>query len=82
MGIPKDTLYSWIKAVRNGNLDIGSGAHTPKTALTLNEEMIELRKRNKELEKEIRRLERENAFLEEASAFFAASRLKSQKTKE
>ena len=36
----------------------------------------------KELEKEIRLLKKENDFLEEASAFFAASRLKSAKTKE
>ena len=36
----------------------------------------------KELEKENRRLKKENDFLEEASAFFAASRLKSAKTKE
>ena len=36
----------------------------------------------KELEKKNRRLKKENDFLEEASAFFAASRLKSAKTKE
>ena len=36
----------------------------------------------RELEKENRRLKKENDFLEEASAFFAASRLKSAKTKE
>ena len=36
----------------------------------------------REQEKEIRRLKKENDFLEEASAFFAASRLKSAKTKE
>ncbi|MFR8348236.1 MAG: hypothetical protein ACLVAV_02560 [Clostridium sp.] len=34
------------------------------------------------MEKEIRLLKKENDFLEEASAFFAASRLKSAKTKE
>ena len=41
-----------------------------------------LTKALKELEKENRRLKKENDFLEEASAFFAASRLKSAKTKE
>ena len=41
-----------------------------------------LRQQVKEQEKEIRRLKKENDFLEEASAFFAASRLKSAKTKE
>ncbi len=43
--------------------------------MTLNEELIQLRQQMKQLEKE-------NDFLEEASAFFAASRLKSAKTKE
>ena len=50
--------------------------------MTLNEELLKLRQQVKEQEKEIRRLKKENDFLEEASAFFAASRLKSAKTKE
>ena len=41
----------------------------PKNALSLNDELIELRKRVKEQDKEIRRLKEENEFLEEASAF-------------
>ena len=41
-----------------------------------------LRKKVREQEKEIKRIKEENEFLEEASAFFAASRLKSPKTKE
>ena len=48
--------------------------------MTLNEELITLRKQVKDQDKEIRRLKEENEFLEEASAFFAASRLKSTKT--
>jgi len=80
LGIPKDTLYGWIKATREGRLDTGEGSHTPQTAMTLNEELILLRKKVKEQEKEIARIKKENAFLEEASAFFAASRLKSAKT--
>ena len=55
---------------------------TPQSAMTLNEELLRLRQQVKELEKENRRLKKENDFLEEASAFFAASRLKSAKTKE
>lgn len=74
LGIPKDTMYGWMKAVREGRLDIGRGAHTPQNALTLNEELIQLRKQVKAQEKEIKRLKEENEFLEEASAFFAASR--------
>ena len=29
LGIPVDTLYGWVKAVKDGRLDIGDGAHTP-----------------------------------------------------
>ncbi|MCR5517385.1 MAG: transposase [Lachnospiraceae bacterium] len=82
LGISPDTLYGWIKAAKEGRLNIGFGAHTPEGALTLNEELIMLRKKVREQEKEINRIKKENAFLEEASAFFAASRLKSQKTLE
>ncbi len=82
LGISPNTLFGWLKAFKEGYLDVGTGAHTPDNALTLNEELIMLRKKVKEQEKEINRIKKENAFLEEASAFFAASRLKSQKTSE
>ena len=82
LGIPKNTLYTWMKANRLGNLDLGAGTQTPQSAMTLNEELIKLRAQLKEQDKEIRHLKKENEFLEEASAFFAASRLKSAKTKE
>ena len=78
-GIPKNTMYSWVRA---NPLDLGAGSQTPQSAMTLNEELLKLRQQVKELEKENRRLKKENDFLEEASAFFAASRLKSAKTKE
>ena len=39
-------------------------SHTPNNALSLNEELIELRKHVKEQDKEIRRLKEENEFLE------------------
>ena len=82
LGISQNTLYTWVQRVRSGKLNIGTGAHTPQTALTLNEELIQLRAQVKSQEKEIKRLKKENDFLEEASAFFAASRLKSAKTSE
>ena len=82
LGISKNTIYTWIRKVRLGRFDLGEGIHTPKSAMTLNEEIIQLRQQFKVQEKEIRRLKKENDFLEEASAFFAASRLKSAKTKE
>ena len=68
LGIPKNTLYSWMRSCRLGKLDLGPGSQTPTSAMSQN--------------KEIRRLKEENEFLEEASAFFAASRRKSARTKE
>ena len=80
--IPEGTIHIWLKAVRTGQLDIGEGAHTPESAMSLAEELTMLRKRAKDQDKEIRRLKEENEFLEEASAFFAASRRKSLRSKE
>ena len=82
LGIPKNTMYGWMRANRLGNLDLGAGSQTPQSAMPRNEELIRLRQQVKEQDKEIRRLKKENDFLEKASAFFAASRLKSAKTKE
>lgn len=82
LGIPDGTIYGWIKAFKEGYLKAESAVHTPDNVLSLNEELIELRKRVKEQDKEIRRLKEENEFLEEASAFFAASRRKSVKNRD
>lgn len=82
LGMPKGTLSGWLKAVREGRLDAGSGMHTPGTAMSLAEEISALRKQVKEQEREIRRLKEENEFLAEASAFFAASRRRSAKNRE
>lgn len=82
LGIPTDTMYGWMRAVREGRLDLGKGAHEPGDAMTLAEEVSSLRKQVKEQTKEINRLKEENEFLAEASAFFAASRRKSAKTRE
>ena len=81
-GIPENTMYAWTKAAREGRLNVGSGSHTPETAMNLAEELALLRRQAKEQEKEIRRLKEENEFLEEASAFFAASRRKSARGRE
>ena len=82
LGISVDTLYGWRKAAREGRIDLGLGSHTPKSAMSLAEEVQSLRKQIKDLSRENKRLARENEFLKEASAFFAASRLKSQRTRE
>ncbi|NDO50286.1 hypothetical protein FMM75_13090 [Lachnospiraceae bacterium MD335] len=75
-------MYAWTKAAKEGRLNVGSGSHTPETAMNLAEELALLRRQVKEQEKEIRRLKEENEFLEEASAFFAASRRKSARGRE
>ena len=64
LGIPVDTLYGWVRAVKDGRLDIGGGAHTPQAAMSLTEELNTLRKQVKQQEKEMRRLKEENEFLE------------------
>ena len=82
LGVPKNTMYGWVRANRLGNLDLGAGSQTPQSAMTLNEELLKLRQQVKEQEKEIKRLNELNEFLEEASAFFAASRRRSGKPNE
>lgn len=42
LGISKNTIYTWIRKVRLGRLDLGEGMHTPKSAMTLNEEIINI----------------------------------------
>jgi transposase len=79
LGIPKDTIYGWNRAAKEGRIDLGPGMQTPETAMSLAEEVQKLRAETKEQAKEIKRLREENEFLEEASAFFAASRRKSAK---
>lgn len=80
LNLPENTIYGWMHAYRQGKLDLGPGTQTPARALTMSEELIELRKQNNELRRENKRLKEENDFLEEASAFFAACRRKSAKT--
>ena len=66
LGSPKNTLYTGMRANRLGTLDLGAGSQTPQSAMTLNEELIQLRQQVKEQDKEIRRLKKDTAFLEEA----------------
>ncbi len=53
LGIPRSTVYTWIMMIRLGLLDLGEDVHTPKFAITLNQELIQLRQQVKEQEKEI-----------------------------
>ena len=52
LGIPEGTIHTWLKAVRAGTLDIGDGAHTPESAMSLAEELAMLRKRVKDQDKD------------------------------
>ena len=79
LGVPKNTLYTWMRIFRLKRLNLESGTQTPQSAMILHEELIKLRRQISEQDQEIRRLKKENEFLEEASAFFAASRLKPEK---
>jgi transposase len=48
-------MYTCIKAFKEGRLSANEAIHTPGNALSLNDELIELRKRIKDLDKENRR---------------------------
>ena len=47
LGIPDGTLYCWVSAFKKGRLESLEAVHTPEDALSLNEELVELRKRRK-----------------------------------
>ena len=78
--VPYRTLYGCVQAAKKGDLDIEE--RTLENAMSLAEEIRQLRSEVKRLNKENKRLQEERDFLNEAAAFFAASRLKSAKTKE
>ena len=80
LGVNIDTLYGWNKRAKDARLDLGSGNQIPDAALSLTQEVQQLRQQTREQAKEMARLKEENEFLAEASAFFAASRRKSAKT--
>ena len=62
LGVPKNTMYGWVRANRLGSLDLGAGSQPPQSAMTLNEELLQLLLQVKEQEKQIRRLKKENDF--------------------
>ena len=51
LGVPKNTMYGWVRANRLGNLDLGAGSQTPQSAMTLNEELLKLRQQVKDWRK-------------------------------
>ena len=41
LGIPEGTIYCWIKAFKEGRLSSNEAVHTPKNALSINDELID-----------------------------------------
>lgn len=39
LGIPKNTLYGWVRKARLGYIDLGKGSQTPESAMSLAEEL-------------------------------------------
>ena len=53
--VPYGTLYGWVQAAKNGDLDIEE--RTPENAMSLAEEIRQLRSEVKRLNKENKRLQ-------------------------
>ena len=56
-------LYGWNKRAKDARLDLGPGNQTPDTALSLTQEVRQLRQQTREQATEIARLKEENEFL-------------------
>ena len=65
--VPYGTLYGWVQAAKNGDLDIEE--RTPENAMSLAEEIRQLRSKVKRLNKENKRIQEKRYFLNEAAAF-------------
>ena len=65
--VPYGTLYRWVQAAKNGDLDIEE--RTPENAMSLAEEIRSLQSGVKRLNKENKRLQEKRYFLNEAAAF-------------
>jgi transposase len=77
LGIPLDTLYTWVSRAKNGTLPQSPIPTEAKNALKLAERVKELEQEIKQLRVETGQLKKENQILEDAAAFFAARRKKS-----
>lgn len=76
LGIPENTLNTWIRKAKDGELDLGPGTQTPEVALTLSSELKVEREEIKRLTKENAKKQEEIDFLTDATAFFAGRRQK------
>ena len=69
LGISKNTMYTWSRAHRMGYLDLGHGTQTPTSAMSLHEEITQLRAQLKAQDKEIRRLKKRTTFWKKQALF-------------
>lgn len=44
IGVAPSTVNGWVKAAKEGTLDLGIGTHTPDSALSITEELMALKK--------------------------------------
>jgi len=77
MGIPADTLYTWISRAKTGSLPSTYATAAVKTTMKPNERIKALEQENKRLQAENAQLKKEHQILEEAAAFFASRRKRS-----
>ena len=77
LGVTEWTLNEWLKKAGQRKKE----ENTEKAA-SLRSENLELQEKIAKLEKENARIKQENEFLEEAARFFAASRQKSNASKD
>jgi transposase len=78
LGIPLDTLYTWISRAKNGNLPAPQiMPPEARRALTQTDRIKELEQENRRLRTENIQLKREHQILEEATVFFAGRRKRS-----
>ena len=48
LGVNTDTLYGWNKRAKDARLDLGPGNQTPDTAMSLTQEVQQLRQQTRE----------------------------------
>lgn len=82
LGIKKDTIGAWDRAVRDGRLILEGFEKTPENALSLRDENRILKDKIAKMEKQHKKDQDKIDFLEEATAFFAASHPKLRKMRD
>jgi transposase len=74
LGIPSDTLYTWISKEKNGYYFKSEAAKLTRNASKKVDLIIELEREIKRLRNENAQLKKEHQILEDAASFFASRR--------